>query len=146
MRELPQIEFFQDRVDTMASLYNSCDVLVSASSTEGFGLPLLEGLAADMLVVAPNATGQKDFLNKKNSLLVDVKKIDADKRYQYWTPSAGATTYLPFKDDLAQQMLNAYHNYDKLKAEFGPERKRIIEKFTWKNAAKQIIEIADDRI
>lgn len=146
MRELPQIEFFQGRIDSMVSLYNSCDVLVSASSAEGFGLPLLEGLAADMLVIAPNATGQKDFLNKKNSLLVDVKKINADNRYQYWTPSVGATTYLPLKDDLAQQMLNAYHNYDKLKAEFDAERRRVVEKFTWENAARQIIEIANDRI
>lgn len=146
MKELPQIEFFQDRVDTMVSLYNSCDVLVSASSAEGFGLPLLEGLAANMLVVAPNITGQKDFLNHKNSLLVGVKQIEADNRYQYWTPSTGATTYLPIKEELSQQMLNAYHNYDKLKAEFEKERLRIIEKFTWENASRQIIGIANDYI
>lgn len=146
MKDLPQVEFFQDRIDSMVTLYNSCDVLVSATSAEGFGLPLLEGLASDMLVIAPNATGQKDFLNKSNSLLVDVKKMPADKRYQYWYPSKGATTYIPIKEDLAQQMLNAYNNHDKLKEEFDEERLRTIKKFTWENAAKQIIGIANERI
>lgn len=146
MTDLPQIEFFQDRVDSMVSLYNSCDVLVSASSSEGFGLPLLEGLAANMLVIAPNVTGQKDFLNKNNSLLVDVKSIPADERYQYWTPSKGATTYLPIKDDLAQNMINAYQNHKALKESFNEERLKTIKKFTWENAASQIIGIANDSI
>jgi glycosyltransferase involved in cell wall biosynthesis len=73
--KLPQIEIVQDRLDSMIPLYNSCDALVSATSAEGFGLPLLEGLAADMIVVAPGCTGQLDFLNKKNSLVVDCKTI-----------------------------------------------------------------------
>lgn len=146
MRDLPQIEIFQDRVANMAELYNACDVLVSATSAEGFGLPLLEALAAGMLVIAPNATGQKDFLNKGNSLLVDVKKIKADKRYQYWHVSDNATTFMPLKDDLAAQMLDAYNNHLKLKTSFEDERLKTLEKFTWQNAARQIIEIADDNI
>lgn len=144
--KLPMIEVFQDRVNSMATLYNSCDVLVSASSAEGFGIPLLEGLASNMIVIAPNATGQKDFLNKNNSLLVDVKKIKATRKYQYWTPSKGAKTYLPIKEHLSEQMLNAYNNYKQLKLDFEAERLRTVEKFTWKNAAKQIIEIIDDHI
>lgn len=145
-RNLPQIEFFQDRIPNMNTLYNACDVLVSASSAEGFGLPLLEGLASDMLVVAPNATGQIDFLNKRNSLLVDVEKIKADKRYQYWHVSEGAETYRPIKNHLSEQMFKAYSEYNTLKNSFKNETLKTVDKFTWKKASDQIIGIASDYI
>lgn len=146
IKDLPQIEIYQDRVDHMIELYNSCQVLVSASSSEGFGLPLLEGLAAGLVVIAPNATGQKDFLNSNNSLLVDTKIISAGPEYQYWQPSSGATTYLPDKDMLSSQMLNAYTNYNLIKEKFNQASIETVNKFTWENAAKQILQLANENI
>jgi glycosyltransferase involved in cell wall biosynthesis len=140
-RKLPQIEIIQDRLDSMIPLYNSCDALVSATSSEGFGLPLLEGLAANMIVIAPGCTGQLDFLNNKNSLVVDFKTIDAGSKYQYWRPTEGATTFLPKVSSLSEQMINAYNNRKTLISDFKDERARILKKFTWENAAKQILEI-----
>ncbi len=140
-RDLPQIELVEERYPSMVPLYNSCDALVSATSAEGFGIPLLEALAADMLVVAPNATGQLDFLNENNSLLVDTKVIKATPEYQYWTISKDSWTYLPKRVELASQMRNAYDNHDVLKSNFEEERISTIHKFTWENAAKQILEI-----
>jgi glycosyltransferase involved in cell wall biosynthesis len=139
--KLPQVEIVQNKLESMIPLYNSCDVLVSAASSEGFGMPLLEGLAADMLVVAPRCTGQLDFLNDKNSLLVNVKTIDAGLKYQYWRPTKGATTYLPIKDDLADAMQKAYRNKDKLKKEFNLGRKETLGEFSWENAANKILEL-----
>jgi glycosyltransferase involved in cell wall biosynthesis len=139
--KLPQIEIVQDRLDSMVPLYNSCDALVSASSAEGFGLPLLEGLASDMIIIAPGCTGQLDFLNKKNSLVVSTKIIDAGSRYQYWKPTEGATTFLPIRESLAEQMLGAFNDHKRLKKEFAEEKTRILKKFTWENAAKRILEI-----
>lgn len=140
-KDLPQIEILQDRLDSMIPLYNSCDVLVSATSAEGFGLPLLEGLAANMLVIAPNCSGHIDFLNDKNSLLIKTKIIPADARYEYWSSSPGSTTFLPEKNDLAEQMFNSYKNKDELKSSFNEERLKTINKFTWDNAAKQILDL-----
>lgn len=140
-RKLPQVEILQNSVKNMVHLYNVCDCLVSASSAEGFGLPLLEALAANKLVIASNCTGQIDFLNKNNSLLVDVKKIPADSRYQYWIATPGATTYLPDVDSLSKSMISAYTNHLELKKKFEAERLNTIKKYTWENAAKQILEI-----
>jgi glycosyltransferase involved in cell wall biosynthesis len=140
-KRLPQVEIVQERYESIVPLMNTCDCLVSSTSSEGFGLPLLEGLAAGMIVVAPNCSGQLDFLNSKNSLLVDVKEIDADKKYQYWRPSEGAKTWLPLKDSLSKQMLNAYNNRDSLEKEFRVETDKILEEFTWENAAKSILKL-----
>jgi len=141
-RYLPQVEVITHKYDNIIPLYNSCDCLVSASSSEGFGLPLLEGLAAGMLVVAPHCTGQADFLNKKNSLEVLSKEVDAPKHYQYWRPSPGAKTFMPEIDSLRSSMRSAYENRRGLLKEFEEETERTLSKFTWENAAKEILRLA----
>lgn len=141
-RDLPQVEIIQKKFDSIIPLYNSCDCLVSASSAEGFGLPLLEALAAGMLVVSPRCSGQLDFLNDKNSLLYDADVVPAKKEYQYWRPSPGATTYMPRKDDLASAMISAYKNKKKLMKDFSLETNLTLSRFTWENAAKKILEIS----
>jgi glycosyltransferase involved in cell wall biosynthesis len=138
---LPQVEVLKHKYDSIVPLYNSCDCLVSASSSEGFGLPLLEGLAAGMLVVAPHCTGQADFLNKNNSLEVISRKVEAPKHYQYWRPSFGAETFMPEVDSLRSSMRNAYENKRELLRGFDKEAKNTINKFTWKNAAKEILRL-----
>jgi len=140
-KKLPTVEVIVDVLDDMTPLYNSCDAVVSGSSSEGFGLPLLEGLLLEKIIIAPNCTGQLDFLNKDNSLLVDVKKIDADERYQYWRVNKGAKVYMPNIDHLASQMINAYKNHKSLKENLFKNNNLIKDKFNWNQSAKQIEEI-----
>lgn len=141
-KRLPQVEVCQKRYDSMVPLYNSCDCLVSATSAEGFGLPLLEGLAAKMVVIAPRASGQLDFLSDSNSLLVDTRTIKAGDKYQYWRPTAGATTHLPEKEHLASQMRAAYSDFSNIRGRFSDSAQETVSKFTWENAAKKILDIA----
>lgn len=140
-RRLPQVEVVQHKYDSMVPLYNSCQCLVSATSAEGFGLPLLEGMASGMVVIAPGCTGQLDFLNNKNSLLVDVKEIDACAKYQYWRPTPGAKTYVPDVDDLSNNMLNVYNDYKKIKNKLKKESNKTVQLFTWERAARQVLDI-----
>jgi glycosyltransferase involved in cell wall biosynthesis len=140
-RSLPQLEIIQHRYDSMVPLYNTCDCLVSASSAEGFGLPFLEGLASGLVVIAPRCSGQLDFLNNNNSLLVDVEEIDATDKYQYWRPSPGAKTYRPHVGSLAENMKKVYENHKKIKKNFETETKKTIQRLTWENAARQILDI-----
>lgn len=140
-KSLPQVEIVQQSLPSMIPLYNSCNCLVSASSSEGFGLPLLEGLAAHMLVVSPRCTGQLDFLNDQNSILYNVKEVIAPPHYQYWRPTDGATTFMPHKDDLAEAMLSAYNNYQVLQESFEAGRQEVLKQFTWESAANKILEL-----
>lgn len=137
-KNLPTVEVVVDTLEDITPLYNSCDAVVSASSSEGFGLPLLEGLLLNKIVISPRCTGQLDFLNNKNSLLVDVKQVEADERYQYWRVNKGAKVYMPSVEHLSQQMLNAYKNYNKLSQNLFLDNQILREKYTWNNAAKQI--------
>ena len=137
-KKLPTVEVVIDTLEDITPLYNSCDAVVSASSSEGFGLPLLEGLLLNKIIISPNCTGQLDFLNKENSLLVDVKEIIADERYQYWKVNKGAKIFMPNSDHLSQQMINAYKNYKQLSTSLFLDNHILKEKYTWNNAAKQI--------
>jgi len=137
--DLPQLEVVSGRVDNMAELYNACDVFVSATSSEGFGLPLLESLSRDLVVIAPGATGQIDFLNESNSLLVMAKEIPAEARYQYISYSDKATVFMPNFEDLKDKMMYAYLNFKSLKDKFS--KNKNIGKYTWKNVSNEIISL-----
>ena len=52
-----------------ASLLAGSDIVVTASRYEGFGIPLLEGLACGKTVVAPRFSGPIDFLKDSNAIL-----------------------------------------------------------------------------
>ena len=140
-KKLPQVEVIKHTYENIIPFYNSCDCLVSATSSEGFGLPLLEGLAAGMLVVAPHVTGQADFLNENNSLKVDSREIIAPKNHQYWKPSVGSKTYMPDVESLMYCMRSAYENKSNLLKDFSPNIKSTLDEFTWRNAAQKIISI-----
>ncbi len=138
---LPRIEIIQQNLPSMIPLYKACDALISTSSSEGFGLPLLEGLAAGNLVIAPRCSGQLDFLNNQNSLLMDVESIDAGSKYQYWIASPGAKTFIPKKELIIESMLMAYRNSLLLKQKFAEEAKNTCQKFTWESAATKITDL-----
>lgn len=145
-RDLPNIEVIGERLSSMIPLYNACDALVSATSAEGFGLPMLEALAADKIVIAPHATGHLDFLNKKNSLLVPVRITAATSKHQYWKVTPGATTFVPEIDELSAAMIVAYKHHKRLNKKFKVNRRETVKELTWENAARQILEIIDENI
>lgn len=140
-KRLPQIEILQDRYESIIPLLNTCQVLISASASEGFGLPLLEGLAAGNLVIAPGATGQLDFLNHENSMLTESDEVVAGIEYQYWRPTSGSKVYKPRVEHLSQQMRDAFNDYQSLQDKFKINANETVKKFTWNRAARMILEL-----
>jgi len=61
--------------DEMASLYSSSDVLLSMHRAEGFGLHLLEAMARGTAVVATRWSGNLDFMDDTNSMLIDAEMV-----------------------------------------------------------------------
>lgn len=53
----------------LAALYENCDVLLSLSEHEGFGLPLIEAMRAELPVIAYAAAGIPETLGGKGVLL-----------------------------------------------------------------------------
>ena len=72
--KLPPVYFLHGNLtdDEMNQLYNHSKVKAHVTLThgEGFGRPLLEASLSEKIVIAPDWSGHKDFLNKNNSVLL----------------------------------------------------------------------------
>lgn len=77
-----RISIVSDSLDLpqLNALIQSCDILLSAHRAEGFGLPLAQAMAMRKTVVATNWSGNLEFMNPKNSVLLpfDLVKLEDD--------------------------------------------------------------------
>ena len=77
---LPWFDKVFPRMDMM-QLINSIDSLISLHRSEGFGLHLAEAMAMGKAVIATNWSGNTDFMNHKNSSLVDYDLVRLEKDF-----------------------------------------------------------------
>lgn len=145
-KNIPEIEVLNGHVDNVASIYNACDCHITTTGSEGFGMPMLESMACGLLNIAPNYSGQLDFMNKENSLLINTKMRLARPEEQYWAYNAGAKIGQPNTDHTAELMIKAYKEKDLLLKQFNPAMSKIVEQFSWTSAAQKIIDAVEGRM
>ena len=76
--EVPFTCYRRPSDEELAGLYASCDVFVSASWYEGFGLPPLEAMACGAPVVLTDSRGVREFaVNGVNCLMVPIQDPDS---------------------------------------------------------------------
>lgn len=137
-KRLPKLNIISKRYDSLYPLYNSSDAFVSATSSEGFGLPMLESMASKTLVLCPNQTGQSDFLNNENSIDIFGNYISAPKEYQYWRASYGSQVFMPDIESIRKSMRIAYEkNNEHLSEKAYSDSK----KYTWSYAVEKILDL-----
>ena len=137
----PDVEVIYEYINNIESLFIACDIHYSLSNIECFHIPSLQSMAAGKLTIQSNYGGSVDFMNGQNSLLVDGKVGRCPPRYQYWTPSPYAEMFIPDKDDAVDKLKYAVENYDSLMEKFPPAIKKTVNKYTWKNVTKQILDL-----
>jgi glycosyltransferase involved in cell wall biosynthesis len=137
---IPEIEILHGFVDNVASIYNACDCHITTTGAEGYGLPILESLSCGLLSIAPRYSGQLDFLNDENGLLIDTKLRLAKNVEQYWTFNPKSQIGQVSKEHTIEMMHKAYKEYDILMEKFRPEMKKTAESLSWDSAAKKIID------
>jgi glycosyltransferase involved in cell wall biosynthesis len=74
--------------DEQTFLYRSADVLISLHRAEGFGLPMLQAMAQGVTVVATGWSGNMEFTNDYNSILVPARMV----------PVVDDAVYILYKD------------------------------------------------
>jgi len=142
----PEIEIVQTFVPNIGSLYTACDAMVSMSSTEGFHLPSLESMACGLAVIAPRYGGQLEFLNDDNAMLVDSGEMLAPESMQYWHYDKKAVVGDPNVCHCSELMRKLYEDPSAERARTANAREKTLKKFSWENAASQVMEIAEDAI
>lgn len=145
-KNMPEIVLLNSHVDNVSSIYNACHCHITTTGAEGFGMPMLESMACGLMNIAPNYSGQLDFMNADNSLLIDTSIRFAKPLEQYWTFNPRSKIGQPSKQHTIELMRKAVKEYDSLMAKFKPNMEKIVEEYSWTNATKLIIDAVEGRM
>lgn len=100
------------------ALYQVADIFVYPSLYEGFGLPVLEAMASGCLVLASNIPSIREIVADENLLFNPSDQNEIHEKIKYC---------LNVEEQKKQIITGSYRN--------------ILEKFTWQEAAKRMIDI-----
>lgn len=97
-------------------LYKTCNVYVQPSRGEGYGLPYLEASMVGLPVISTKWGGQLDFLDDKNSTLVEIDRLEplsesGGKTGVYFWDSE-SMPYLMSNDFINNFGISMRYNYD----------------------------------
>jgi glycosyltransferase involved in cell wall biosynthesis len=120
----------------LADLYGTADVFVFPTFAEGFGLPVLEAMAAGCLTIAPLTGGLTDFFSANTGVVLPKSKIE--------TMNYGEITWrepVQTVQDLSRCMLAAWEFWGT-----GPTEAlrrtgtKIARDFTWDRSTSTLVE------
>lgn len=131
--------------DELANLYRACDTFVLPSRAEGWGLPLIEAVAAGLPVITTMYSGHTEFLNHvSNSVLpVDFVMADIDcPEYCKYYPDAEnvwGTWARPDVYSIAACMQAACREVDSLYKNAQHNSRIIRNRFGWANSVEKAL-------
>lgn len=140
----PEIKFITTRVPNLASLYRWANVMVLPSRAECFSLTPLEAAACQVPIITTNYGGQLDFLNSKNSFLIDYKLTKAPKQMQYHYFQPNSMMGEPNISHLRQIMRHVKNNYKDAQAKAKLAHQQT-QHLTWSFVAQQILDLINER-
>jgi glycosyltransferase involved in cell wall biosynthesis len=130
----------------MNSLYNHSKVKAHVSLTkgEGFGRPLLEASISGKPVIASGWSGQLDFLDKDNSLLIggELKPIHESSVWD-GVLIRESTWFAPDMNQSANAMYAVFKNYSNFKKKAQLLAKQNVKKFSYQTIFNRTVELLD---
>lgn len=125
-----------------ASFFTTGDAYVFPTRAEGFGLPILEGLASGTPVITTGVTGHADFVNKDVAYIVKTKKVPVQD--PKWFAGFEDTTWNdPDVDHLAELMRYVYEHPEEAKKK-GKAAYKHAKDWTWDRGAKQALALLEE--
>jgi len=135
--------------DAMPRLLCTADAYVSPTRGEGWGRPLIEAMACGLPVVATRWSGQLEFMNDGNSMLIDVERlVDVGEEMElahFW----GHRWAEPSVAHLVSLLRRVVERPGELGALADRARADVEARWTWDHAAavaaRRITELGDTR-
>ena len=130
-----KIDFKLYSNDLLPRLYKRANCFVLPSLGEGWGLNYTEAMAMELPTIGTRATSLVDFMNDKNSFLIDVNEYRPEPRCD-WICSQyiGENFAIPSMEHLQKLMREVYEN-KKLAEQRGKQARRdMVKKYQWKHA------------
>lgn len=122
----------------MVHLYQTADLVVQPSRSEGFGLAILEAMAAGRGVVTTNWGGQLDFAGP--GMLRVEGELRSARNCQYDGKNPEAKVFEPDREKFKKTLKNLLASPKKL-SQLGEKAKKTVEQWTWGQAAKELSQV-----
>ena len=135
-----EVEIVKEFIINIEDLYKSCDIHFCPSKAECFSFPNLEALGSQLINITSSYGGQLDFVNDKNSLLINGTICRAPTSAVYWQ-SKNTVWFEPDINDCVNKLKFAVDNLSNLKKELLYEIDEYLIPYHWNNIAKKILEI-----
>jgi glycosyltransferase involved in cell wall biosynthesis len=129
----------------LADLYRACDVFVLPTRAEGWGLPLIEAVAAGLPVITTMHSGHTEFLEHVTDSVLPVAhvmtRIDCPEYCSYYpdTMNDWGVWASPDVDSLVTCMQQAFREEYRLYDRAQRNSKIIRERFSWSQSAEQAL-------
>ncbi len=140
-QDLPGVRFTANPVpfDSLVNLYNTGHVFVSATRSEAFNIPCLEGMACGLPNICTGYGGQTDFIKDGESgWYIDYKMTEVTWELLY----EGISWATPDIADLRKKMRWCFENKDKVK-EMGDKAREVSLQYTWDKSAEKLLTLVD---
>jgi hypothetical protein len=112
----------------LASLDTACDALAAPYRGEGFGLPILEGVACGLAPIVPRGGPSDDFVTDDTGYRLQAEEVETEHDWRLCGPPLELQVSV---DELRTALRAAYSNREKTKAMGEAASRSIHEHFTW---------------
>ncbi|MDF2814524.1 MAG: hypothetical protein K0Q81_724 [Paenibacillus sp.] len=142
IKERPPIYIIDKMLYTpeLLSLYRACNAFVLPTRGEGWGRPLFEAMLMEKPVLATRWSGQMEYLNENNSLLLKVKRLVpvSIKDYHDKSKYEGHCWAEPSIKDLQRKMRYVVEHQNKARKIGRKARIELLEKYNMNKVAKHV--------
>ena len=147
--KLPKIYLLHGSMnkEEMNMLYNHPKVkcMVSFTHGEGFGRPLLEATMVGLPVIASNWSGQMDFLDEENSLLIGGSLVQVPESVVWENIIIKESKWFNIDENQAYKMLNyTFKNIDEFKNKANKLMNINRKKFTLNKMSEKLEDIIEN--
>ena len=132
-------------VNEIADLYRGCDTFILPSKAEGWGLPLIEAVAAGLPVITTMYSGHTEFLNHARSSVLPVDYVMSDidcPEYRMYYPDSKnqwGTWARPDVYSISACLQAACREVDNLYKAAQKNSFIIRQRYSWANSAEKAL-------
>lgn len=112
---------------------------VSMSFGEGWDLPMSQAAASGLRLIAPRHSAYRAYLDDDVASMVSARETPAVQHADEWSAALfeGASWWAPDEDEAVEHVRRAIAGDDAPRAS---ARERMVERFSWRQAAERLIE------
>lgn len=115
-----------------------CNMGLYPSRAEGWNLPLLEGMACGLPVVATNVTGHSEYLTATNAYLVKGEELVANDGIWFGAGKLEGMWYEPDYDQVLEGVYEIVSDWEAGRLGRVKAAVETAQEFTWRNAALRL--------